>query len=281
MDIRSVIKRFFQGYTYINILSIDIVAGAVISALFFGKILNVEILPYGLMALAITVWIIYTADHLRDAIVIKNIASSERHRFHQRNFKVLLALLVLATIVGLFIILYTRKPVLRWGINLSAIVLVYMVIQRYLKFLKEIFISILYTCGVLLPSMSVSEGNLTLSHYLFFGAFAMVALMNLLIFSWYDYDTDTRDLQRSFATTVGKTATRNFIYSLTMGVLTIEVYLLTNSFYPLATALVMMMAILHLLIVLFSGHLSSNSGYRIFAEAIFFIPVLYLIWGIN
>ena len=61
--------RFYQ---YINILSLDIAAGAVISAVFFAQIFNVQIKPYGLLALGLTVWIIYTVDHLRDAKKIKH-----------------------------------------------------------------------------------------------------------------------------------------------------------------------------------------------------------------
>lgn len=85
---------------------------------FFAKLLAVRILPYGLVALGLTVWIIYTADHLRDAKLIVHKASSHRHRFHQQNFKVLLIILCVAFVVDAFVILYTRKPVLEWGLIL-------------------------------------------------------------------------------------------------------------------------------------------------------------------
>ena len=42
-------------YQYINILSLDVVAGAVTGALFFGELLQVPIDPFVLAALALTV----------------------------------------------------------------------------------------------------------------------------------------------------------------------------------------------------------------------------------
>ena len=50
----------------LNILSIDIAAGAVICCAFFADILGVSVLPYGFITLGLTVWIIYTVDHLLD-----------------------------------------------------------------------------------------------------------------------------------------------------------------------------------------------------------------------
>jgi hypothetical protein len=70
-----------------NILSLDVVAGAVAGALFFGEILQVQLSFSVLTALGLTVWIIYTLDHLRDAKQILNVASTDRHRFHQEHFK--------------------------------------------------------------------------------------------------------------------------------------------------------------------------------------------------
>ena len=70
-------------YRILNTLSLDVSIGAVISAMFFAEVLQVKILPYGLATLALTVWIIYTIDHLRDARAIGTKASTARHLFHQ------------------------------------------------------------------------------------------------------------------------------------------------------------------------------------------------------
>ena len=124
-------------YQYINILSLDVVAGAVTGALFFGELLQVPIDPFVLAALALTVWIIYTLDHLRDAMTIPRIASADRHRFHQRHFRIMVAMVVVVGAVDMTIIGFLSYDVLRAGMALGLIVLLYLITQRHLKFLKE------------------------------------------------------------------------------------------------------------------------------------------------
>jgi hypothetical protein len=270
---------FLKWYGYINILSLDIAGGAVVSALFFARILDVRILPYGLIALALTVWIIYTADHLRDARAIKATASTERHRFHQRNFNVLTIFLVVAICVDLVIVLYTRKPVFEWGVYLSGIVVLYLLVQRYLKFLKETLIAVLYTLGVLLPSVSITEQPLTLSHFLLFIQFTVVALINLLIFSWYDHDDDLRDQQQSFATSIGKDALAKVVFGLAVVDLIIGGFLIVEGFWIFGVALVIAMCLLHLTILFFCEHARHHDRYRYAADATFFLPIAFVLWG--
>ena len=52
---------------FMNILSLDVVAGALLSSAFAAALLEVRpAVPYW-MVLGMSVWIIYTADHLVDA----------------------------------------------------------------------------------------------------------------------------------------------------------------------------------------------------------------------
>src|SRR5688572_30353881 len=149
-------SRLIQTYRIINILSLDIVAGAVFCALFFSSLLNVHMLPYAIISLALTVWIIYTADHLRDARKIRHRAATARHQFHQRHFRSLSIVLIIVMAIDSIFILFMREPVLVWGTILAVAALIYLIIQRYLKVLKEWFVASIYTCGVLLPSVSVT-----------------------------------------------------------------------------------------------------------------------------
>ena len=179
----------FQFYRYINTLSLDIAAGAVVSAQLFARIFNVQIKTYGLIALGLTVWIIYTLDHLRDAKKIKHSASTERHRFHQQNFKVLVCFLVIAVLVDALTIFFIRRQVLEWGLVLWAVVVFYLTVQQFLRFLKEFFIAGLYTWGVLLLSITVTSIDLGVHHTLLIVQFAIAAWINLVLFSWFDTST--------------------------------------------------------------------------------------------
>lgn len=262
-------------YRLFNILSLDIVAGAVMSAMFFARLLKVAILSYGLIALGLTVWIIYTADHLRDAKTIGKQAASERHRFHQKHFRVLLGLMMLAIAADTVIIFFIRKQVFTWGLFLAALVIVYLLAQRYLKFLKELFIAVLYTAGVLLPSLSVTTLPVTAVHMALISQFALTALTNLLIFSWFDSDTDAADKLSSFVTVLGRRFTAYCIWALLALNFALGTWLCFTSACSGPVLIFWAMNAVLLLIFVFRHRFAPY--YRLTGDAVFLIPGIYLL----
>ena len=262
-------------YQYVNILSLDVVAGAVISSLFFARIFGVSYSVQVLAALALTVWIIYTLDHLRDARSIPRIASTDRHRFHQRYFRILSIIMIVAILIDFVLIWFVPGKVLQLGLGLWCIVLVYLILQRYLKFLKEFFVACLYTMGVLLPSLGVIHSELIPVHYILIGKFFITAWMNLLLFSLFDYNEDRTHQHHSFVTWFGRVSTRNGI--LFLGLLNILSGIWLWSFDPNVALIFIFMNIMLLAILFLQKHLVFNNYYRILGDAVFFIPVFYLL----
>src|SRR6478609_3442791 len=172
-------KPIARFYRYCNYLSLDVACGAMVCASFFSRILHVQLRQYGLASLGLTVWIIYTADHLMDARKLVREASSQRHRFHQQNFRALLVVLVIAILVDLFVIIFVRKPILNWGIGLATVVLLYLFFQRRLIIFKELVVSLLYSAGILLPAMSLTTMTLSASEAIMIASFALTAFINL------------------------------------------------------------------------------------------------------
>jgi hypothetical protein len=256
----------FKKYQIVNILSIDIVAGAVISALFFSKLLLVEVKIYGLVALALTVWIIYTIDHLRDARRIRHPAATLRHRFHQENYRTLLFVLYGAIVIDAAIILFIRRQVFEWGLILSAIVLLYLMIHRSLRFLKELFIASLYTAGILLLSITTTPVQTGLMHYLVILQFGSIAWANLVLFSWFDVAFDQQNdtteilLIELFAL--------NFI---------IAIIQLSMAAPIMAVFILIAMNSVLLIIFLFRKVLEKHELYRSIGDAIFMLPAFFLI----
>jgi len=272
---------FTRVYRYVNLLSLDIVAGAVVSALFFARVLEVTLRPVGLLALGLTVWVIYTADHLRDAREIGKSASTLRHRFHQEHFRTLLIAAVLAVLVNVFIVFFLRKQIFVRGSVLAAGVGMYLIVQRYLKFLKEICIAFLYTCGVLLPSYTLTKVELTPAHYLLIVQFGMVAWLNLLIFSWFDREGDKKDKQTSFVTMLGEPITRASIWCLIGGIFLVTVFSLYNTEMKPAVLIVATMGLVLALIFAFRENFARRDYYRLLGDAVFLLPLFYLAWGGN
>jgi len=267
-----------RAYRLFNILSLDVVAGAVVSALFFARVFHVEVRLVGLIALGLTVWIIYTADHLRDAIKIVGEASTERHRFHQVHYRTLMFLTIIALSLNVVAILFLKPQVLEWGVVLSFVVFAYMVAQGSLKFLKEIFIAILYTCGVLLLSVPVTSVKLSPVHHMLIIQFGVTALANLIMFSWFDREFDQQDKRHSFVTKTGEQVTRMVIWFLLIlqPIMTL-IQWITDGTLLIPSLIVGCMGVCLLLIFIYRVQLQRNDYYRVLGDAVFFLPATYLL----
>jgi len=266
--------RFYQ---YVNILSLDIAAGAVISARFFAKIFDVQVKPYGLVALGLTVWIIYTVDHLRDAKNIKHKASTQRHRFHQKYFHPLIIALGVAIALDTFTLFFIRRQVFEWGLILLVAVILYLIVQQYLRFLKEFFIASLYTCGVLLISITITTIDVNTMHLLMIIQFGMIAWTNLVLFSWFDHVFDERDEQNSFVTMMGKRATGFFLYGLFGVNFLITAIQVASVMTSIPVIILCSMNIILFLIFIFRDSLAKYDLYRLIGDAVFLIPAFLLI----
>ncbi|MBS1488015.1 MAG: hypothetical protein JST43_10560 [Bacteroidetes bacterium] len=265
---------FFRTYRLLNILSIDVAAGAVISSLFFARILSVSVLPQGLMALGLTVWAIYTADHLVDAKRIKQTASTERHRFHQTHFKALCVLLAVALLADAVLVFSIREIVFINGFVLGVGVLVYFLVQNYLKWLKELTGALLYAGGVLLIPLSMTEKNLATAQLLLLTQFVLVALINLLLFSWIDLQQDKRDRHASFATTMGNSRTRNLLVILFSTQLIL--FFVQLMLGEMAIQLILLSMNILLFAIFAKRHYFEKDGrYRLLGDAVFFLPLIY------
>ena len=270
-------KGLYRFYRIINTLSLDVAAGAIVAAWFFGCILEVHILPYAFAALAVTVWIIYTADHLSDAKKIQGQASSHRHSFHQRYFNSILAILCFAIIADIILLFFIRRPVFIWGLYLIGGVVLYLALHRTLFFLKEVFVAILYSLGVLLPSLAVTEVPITSLHAGVFAQFFLIVLINLLVFSWYDAERDISDNLSSFVTWLGKRAAKKFIGFLFalffVGNLGQLIFFERNNGLPV----LLLMGLTLLVVFLFPKFFGKSEYYRMLGDAVFFFPALVLL----
>lgn len=268
-------NHFTKIYHYINILSLDVVAGSVICSLFFARIFEVTVPKYTLCALAITVWIIYTVDHLKDALIIPQSASSDRHRFHQEKFGIILPIVLLACLVDVKMIWHLKFSVLLYGFVLGIWVAMYLLWQGYLKFLKEIFVASLYTLGIVLPSLAIHPLVLNPLHYILIVQFCMTAFINLLLFSLFDYKTDSLHQQHSFVTWFGYSSARQCI--LLLGMLNMVGGFWMLFYNTKLNLIILLMNMILLTILVFKNELKFHNYYRMIGDAIFFIPSLYFL----
>lgn len=262
-------------YQCINILSVDVVAGAVVGALFFGRILSVAMPLVIIVVLALTVWIVYTLDHLRDAMTIPTVASTDRHRFHQQYFSSITAVLLIIAVLDFILIWFLPAAVVNGGLILGVMVVLYLIFQKYLKFLKEFVVACLYMSGILLPSFVDLELRLDPEHTLIIAKYFITALMNLLLFSLFDFQEDRHQRQHSFVTGFGPISTR---YGITvLGIINILSGFWLWKYDPGVALIFSCMNVMLLCVLFFGSRLVVNNYYRIIGDGVFFIPVLYLL----
>lgn len=270
--------QLLRFYKRLNILSIDVALGAVFSSAWLANFFQAQLRIYAYCALGLTVWIIYTADHLLDAKRIKHRASSERHQFHQHNFQVLLATLIFATMADLGMVFFVRPTVLYSGLFLSMIIAVYLLFNRWLGSLKECFVALLYCGGILLPIGSIAGMQVIYHNKIIVLIFFITALINVILFSWFDREKDKADNQRSLVLVLGDLVTRRFIYTLFTIQLLLGMYGVIELQAMLSFFVVLFIMNSVLLIIFLNWKwFSVDDKYRLAGDAIFFLPLLHLL----
>lgn len=272
-------QKIINWYRYFNILSLDVALGAVISTIFLAKIFGVNgIRLQGIVCLGLVVWLIYTADHLLDAKMIKRDASTLRHRFHQRHFSLILSMSGIAFLFTIPLLFFIHKPLLISGLILSALVVLYFLIQRKLSFAKEIFGAMLYCMGVMLPIIALSEMSFQVFGSIPFILFFNTALINLILFSWFDKERDQADNHQSLVIKVGNTTSKmvlGLLFSIQFGLM---IYAYSIGVIHSMLYVFVLMNLVLLLIFMKYKWFAVEDRYRLVGDAVFLIPIIYLVF---
>ena len=201
-------KLFKLVWTRVNALSIDIVIGAVAS-MRFAELWSDDELPVWLYALlAGGVWVFYTADHLVDAWGGTSKNASWRHKLHHRYFWQLLALVVMLSVVGSWIVwsVFPLRAIVYVAI-VGFITLVYFALvhrcRKRGRFLpKELLVAAIYTAGTWGVAF-VWTMHQQLSAWFAMSVFSLFVLQEGLSAAWYDWDVDVQEGHPSLARAFG------------------------------------------------------------------------------
>lgn len=267
-------RPLLNAYRFVSLLSIDVAAGAAVGAAFFARILQVSLYPQAYVVLALTVWIIYTSDHLLDARRMKTPASTRRHLLHQQYFRLLTMLVIVAGLTSLLLVFFIRSQLMIPGVVMAVFCGFYLVLNRWLKFAKELMATILYSGGVLLPALSLSQG-ITQQQLFLIIQFVLLVMINLLLFARMGYHDDLIDRQQSFVTSAGLRASQVLIALLFVG-FGLTSALGMSSSYVAEKIILILMAVVLLLIFLFPKFFALEERYRFVGDSIFLLPVIVL-----
>jgi hypothetical protein len=267
---RASVYRFFQT---LNSVSIDVTIGAMCCGVFFSKLLNAAITADSIVLLGLSVWILYTVDHLLDARKIITIAATHRHRFHQENNRPLRLALVVAIVVACLLLARNREYVVPGGLLLAVVVSLNVLVQRYAPSLKEIFVSVLYTVGVLMPVWVASGMELQLLWVVVI-QLALTALLNLLMFSHFDATNDLHHGFTSFTVQWGRWITERccwFVFALCCS-------LTLLSPFVNASLVICAMATLQLVPLVSRKYFEVTDRYRLLGDGAFMLPAVWVLF---
>lgn len=263
-------KQIYIAYRLFSILSLDVAFGVAAIAMLWAKTMGVLVQPIHIVALSICTWMIYTADHLYDSFKVKNSALTLRHQFHYQNRKILGIVFLISGLLSTGIIFQMERERILFGLLLLVIVLCIHFLLKSIPQLKEVLIAIGFTTGI-----AISFGNLELikdnNFIISCIQLVLTALINLLAFSFYDYNLDQKMGFHSFATIFGTRNTRNFIG----GLLTIQlltVYFLVSVF----SIWLFCLTFVFTLMVYFEPNWFKNENHRLLGDGLWMTGFLFV-----
>ena len=271
-------------YDYLQILSIDIVLGACAGMLFFDRLIGADLRPLLFLLLGMAVWCIYTFDHLLDAQQIKKEASTPRHAFHQKHFKVLAFLLVVFGILGLGAAFYFLKIkfIVFTGVALGSVILLSFVLLKLFPrkwvFLKEISIATLYVGGIMLAPYFHNDWVVIPESFWLLGfAYVLVAWFNTLYLGILDRESDKEDGLYSFALAVGKEKSVKLLFGLMalMLLYIVSLFLILHSRSYFHISILLIMALVHC--ITFLEGKAERDVVRRRLDACFMLPFILLL----
>ena len=280
----------FSLYTHIRHLSIDVAVGALCGGSMVAAYLAVPMHWSWYVILPLSVWAIYTGDHLMDARRLGDAASTPRHRFHHRHFRLLLVLALLAAMTSVVLAsVFLGVTGVLFGLGLGVLAGAHLALVKFVGernsplLVKELGVALVYSAGIWGLPLIMSGALATREAMVPAAQFLLLALANLLEFSLYEFDSDKRDGHTSLVQAIGRKGTIRFTRLVLAAAVGLGVYLLASTggaaTVRLETVYALMAGVLAALIyrpVWFMHH----ERYRVWGDAAFLLPVLYILWTI-
>ena len=273
-------------YRHFHFLSLDIVLGALASSCFAAQLFGRNPGWVWWLTLAMTVWLLYTGDHMLDAWKHRKKVEREMHFFMLKNRKVLrFSLGAVALVDSMLIINLLDKMLMKYALVLAGLVLLFYAMRhvfrknKVLRIPGEVFVLILYMAGTWLGPAVVFEHSFEAAHGMIALIFAGVLLMNLGVISLYDIKLDSRLGLTSMAREMGAKRTKNMVLgtAIAISLLFLLQFLIFDVDRFSQFALILTgMATIYLLVLYYPSRFRKNDFYRLTVDAVLYMGFLSL-----
>jgi len=183
-------KAFPSPWLWLQLLSLDAVAVAVVWQGLLGAVWQVPLSWADRLVLALTVWLVYVGDRWLDARGGKD--DTVRHRFYGRHRRFFFAAMcVVAPVTGLLALSFLDYRVLFDGILLGVGVCLYLTLVNHgpgwVEKLKPLAVGVVFTLGCALAPLAL-DPHFSLLHVLMPVAFMLLAWVNCQLVAAWEFE---------------------------------------------------------------------------------------------
>jgi len=274
-------------YRYLHFLSLDIVIGALATSCLAARLFASDPGWVWYIILALTVWLLYTGDHMLDAWKHRKKIERELHYFMMKNRKTLVwSMGLVATVNILLIFNLLDHGLMKYALVLAGLVLLFYAMRhvfkknRFLSIPGEVFVLLIYMAGTWLGPAVALEGSFEAGHGMIALIFVGVLLMNLGVISLYDMKLDSRMGITSLANLLGIKRTKNLLLGTALSIYLISLlqFLVSEMDRFSQYALILSgMTTIMLLVVYYPSRFRKNDYFRLAADAVLFMGFLSLL----
>jgi hypothetical protein len=268
----------------LHVLSVDVALGSLGGGVLASKVLNVEPGFAFWIILPVAVWILYNSDHLIDGMRLKENVHTIRHFYHyyySKRILTIMGFLLLLMIPVIFVFL--EKPIVLFGIMAGTITGAYFLVVYFFGntkpffVQKELSVALIYTLGIWGGPSSLMSWNFNSGQIILVTAFFICVLIAVIIFSYYEEDTDRIDHHTTLVSRFGKHRIKQLLYFLFLLLFMLsisQIILAHHIIYTRMAKLIMLMGILLLMIMSCPEALKQKNRYRYLTELVFWLPGL-------
>ncbi len=287
----------------LNLLSLDVALGAWACGNMAGIALRVRMPWLWQVALPISAWIVYTADHLMDAYLLGKSARTPRHSFHVQYFRTIVALWGGLSIISALIFPFMLPlEIVFAGVLLGMFSLIHFGFVYWVResnsifFLKEWGVGCIYTLGIWLPPLAVKyvsypgffPPRYTTIHQLFADVgievtgiilvFHLNVMFSVLMFSFWDIEKDKIQKQSSWIQALGRIRSHSFLdlWVILAFALSIIIWYcgdFQNKESRTVAGVLVYMSFVHAFLWRLTSSIKKTEWIRLIGEGVFFIPL--------
>jgi 4-hydroxybenzoate polyprenyltransferase len=268
---------------FLRYLSLEVVFNALSVGVFVLVWLDV-VMPFSWwVLLALSVWAVYTTDHLIDAFKGPDIPVIARHRFHREHYGIISSTLILICLVNIFLL--WRFPDFRLiagGTLLLFLTGLYFAALRFSPRLrnllpKEMIIAGIFLAGISFAPLLESFDSLKYTDIVMLFIFFLLAFAETALVSWFEQDQDRADGHPSFALKLGKQKSRKtllIVLFISVLISIILIFLSENHIQKYGAIILMIMGTLLIQILLFPEFFVRKNYYRLAGDSVFMLPAI-------